>query len=128
MDDEKDIRIEQWDSGKHKNLKYQSRYFNHGSINNEQYIGPKTQVNDGYIQLFKSTELSTDLLPKNERVYLSFNSRCVRRYRAYKHGVSRTDKMEKQRLNAKEANDALTDLNQCISPQSSHSSADDPQI
>ena len=137
MDDEKEIRTEQWASGKHKNksknreLKYQWRQHDHTSIDNKQHFyGHKQQVNNGYKQLFKSTELSNDLLPKNERVYHMLNSdrRMIRAHRTYKHGVSRTDKMEKHRLNTKEATDALTDSNQCISPQSSHSSADYPQI
>jgi len=71
MDDEKEIRTEQWASGKHKNksknreLKYQRRQHSHMSIDNKQHFyGHKTQVNNGYKQLFNSTELSNDLLPK----------------------------------------------------------------
>lgn len=136
MEDDKEICTNQWASGKYKNksknreLKYQHRQFEHCSTDNKQHFyGNKTQVNNGYKQLFKSTELSTELLPKNERVYLKLHSdrRMIRAYRVYKHGVLRTDKMEKRNLIAKEVNDALTDSNQYISPQSSHSSSDDPQ-
>jgi len=59
---------------------------------------------------------------------LSSDRRMIRRSRVYKQYVSKADKMEKQRLNAKEATDALINSNQCISPQSSHSSSDCPQI
>lgn len=130
MDDEKELRTNQWASGKYKN-KSKNRELKYpcSTDNKQKFYGNKSQVNNGYKQLFKSTELSTDLLPKNERVYLKLHSdrRMIRAHRVYKHGVSRTDKMEKRNLTAKEVNDALTDSNQCISPQSSHSSADDLQ-
>jgi hypothetical protein len=137
MDDEKEIRTEKWASGKHKNksknreLKYQLRQHSHMSLDNKQnFYGHKHQVNNGYKQLFKSTELSNDLLPKNERVYhmLSSDRRMIRAHRVYKHNVSKADKMEKQRINAKEVDETLINSNQCISPQFSHFSADYPQI
>jgi hypothetical protein len=106
------------------------RNFSHSSIDNKQhFIGHKTPVNNGYKQLFKSTELSNDLLPKNERVYrnLSFYRNFIKKHRFIKHRVLRKDKMEKRRTNALDADEAITASDQCISPQSSHSSADDPQ-
>jgi hypothetical protein len=118
METEKEIRTEKWGSGKYNNksknrvMKYQYRQFSYWSIDNKQHFyGYKTQINDGYKQLFKSTELSVDLLPKNERVYHTVHSNNIMKHRQRKHGVLRKDKVEKQRFYAKETNDIITEIN-----------------
>jgi len=128
MDNEKELRTDQWASGKYKNKsKFCDKKYNvvH-CLGSDRYLSSiKTYMNNGFNQPFNTQELTNNLLPRNERVYhtVERNRNTIKRQGLLKHRVLRAEKHEKHRLVSLD----IKDSNQCISPQSSHSSEDDPQ-
>jgi len=128
MENEKEFRINQWASSKYKNKSKlgDKKYKIINSIGAEKYLsGAKTYVNNGVSQLFNSQQITTNLLPRNERIYHSVerNRNTIKKQGLLKHRILRAEKHEKHRLVSLD----IKDSDQCISPQSSHSSEDDPQ-